>query len=171
MKNLILISLASITLMSCSPKTPATDTVPADTNAPASAAKLDDGLIIKPSAHSVSVTIDRLEAAAKSKGLNVFARIDHHQNAANMGLDMPASTLLIFGSPKIGAPLMNASSTIGIDLPVKALAYEEDGKVYLSYNDPAYLQMRHGLTDTQSMPLRKMSKAVGGLTNKAVSTD
>ena len=157
--------------MACSPKTPATPATPAAPKVPASAAKFDGGLITKQSAYSVSVTIDRLEAVATSKGLNVFARIDHQKNAADMGLEMPASTLLIFGSPKIGSPLMNAAPSIGIDLPVKAHAYEKDGKVYLAYNDPAYLQTRHGLTDAQSAPLAKMSKAVGGLTNKAVSAD
>jgi len=166
MKNIIIISIASLSLMSCSPKPGE-----AATPAPQIVSAVSDGLVTKQSAYSVSVTIDRLEMAAKSKGLNVFTRIDHQQNAANMGLEMPASTLLIFGSPKIGSPLMNAAPSIGIDLPVKALAYEQGGKVYLTYNDPAYLQTRHGLTDAQSGPLTKMSKAVSGLTNKAVSAD
>lgn len=132
---------------------------------------MQDGLITKQSAHSVDVTMDRLEAVVAKKGLAVFARINHQENAAKMGLEMHASTLLIFGSPKIGVPLMNASPTIGIDLPVKALAYaDKDGKVYLSYNDPSFLQTRHGLVGDQPT-LTKMSRAVGKFTAHAVSQE
>ncbi len=130
---------------------------------------MKDGLITKQSAHSAAVTIDRLEAAAKAKGLNVFARVNHQQNAAKMDLEMPASILLIFGSPKIGSPLMNASPTIGIDLPVKALAYEKDGNVYLSYNDPAYLSTRHNVGEAGQNALGKMSGALAGLSDHAVA--
>ena len=75
-------------------------------------------MITLPSNHSVDVTIDRLEAAAKAKGLNVFARINHYENAKKMGLTMQPSTLLLFGSPKLGVPLMTDAPSIGIDLPV-----------------------------------------------------
>ncbi len=136
---------------------------------PKEAILMQDGLITKQSAHSVDVTIDRLEGVVRKKGLTVFARINHQENAANMGLEMPSSTLLIFGSPKIGAPLMNISPTIGIDLPVKALAYEgSDGNVYLSYNDPAYLQTRHKLKSGQGA-LAKMSNALDKMSTHAVS--
>ena len=132
-------------------------------------APLQDGLITKQSAHSVEITIDRLEAAVKAKGLNVFARVDHQQNAAGMGLEMRPETLLIFGNPKIGTPLMIASPSVGIDLPVKALAYEDEGgKVYLVYNDPAYLKARHKIKGGDG-PLAKMAGALDGLTNHAAS--
>ena len=130
---------------------------------------MQDGLITKQSAHSVQVTIDRLEAAAKGKGLNVFARINHQANAAGLGLEMHGSTLLIFGSPKIGSPLMNASPTVGLDLPVKALAYEKGGNVYLSYNDPAYLKTRHNIGAGGDKALMKMGGALDGLTNHAIA--
>ena len=136
MKKLLMIGAFGLALSACAPsvKEVVKDRCP-----------MQDGLITKQSAHSVDVTIDRLEAVVAKKGLTVFARINHQENAAKMGLEMPASTLLIFGSPKIGAPLMNASPTIGIDLPVKALAYAgKDGKVYLSYNDPAFLKLATG---------------------------
>lgn len=127
------------------------------------------GIVTLPSAHNVDVTIDRLEAAVKKKGLRVFARINHYQNAKDMGLDMQPSTLLIFGSPKIGAPIMNESPTIGLDVPVKALAWQDkDGNVFLSYNDPAYLKERHGIK-TATKPLENMAKALAGLTAHAVA--
>ncbi len=127
------------------------------------------GIITIPSQHSVDVTIDRMEKMVKAKGLRVFARINHYQNAKDMGLEMRPETLLIFGSPKIGAPIMNESPTIGLDVPVKALAWQDkDGNVFLSYNDPAYLKERHGIKKATA-PLDKMAKALSGLTAKAAA--
>ncbi|MCF6220971.1 MAG: DUF302 domain-containing protein [Robiginitomaculum sp.] len=127
------------------------------------------GIVTLASAHSVDVTIDRLAAAVKKKGLRVFARIDHYQNAKDMSLDMRPNTLLIFGSPKIGSPLMNESPTMGLDLPVKALAWQDkDGNVFLSYNHPSYLKERHGIK-TAIVPLTKMGKALIGLSARATS--
>ncbi|MCF6275539.1 MAG: DUF302 domain-containing protein [Robiginitomaculum sp.] len=132
-------------------------------------AQLNTGIITQPSANSVDVTIDRLEVAVKAKGLRVFARVDHQRNAKDMGLDMRPNTLLIFGSPKIGSPLMNENPTMGLDLPVKALAWQdENGNVFLSYNAPAYLKDRHGI-EKATMPLTKMSKALAGLTAHATT--
>ena len=129
----------------------------------------ENGLVTQASQHSVSVTIDRLEAAVKAKGLKVFARIDHDENAQALNLDIRPNTLLIFGSPKIGAPLMREAPAIGIDVPVKALAYEDkNGKVFLVYNDPAYLKSRHNI-QAATQPLEKMSKALAGLTKTAIS--
>ncbi|HHL42502.1 MAG TPA: DUF302 domain-containing protein, partial [Hellea balneolensis] len=122
------------------------DTFPTPASENRSMTMQTDGLITKASHYSVKETIDRLSNAAEAKGLRIFARVDHQANAAAMNLEMPASTLLIFGNPKIGSPLMKASPSVAIDLPVKALAYMgKDGQVYLSYNDPAYLKSRHDI--------------------------
>jgi len=106
----------------------------------------DNGIENVASNHSVAETIDRLESLAKSKQLTVFARIDFSGDAAKAGLAMPPSQMLIFGNPKAGTPLMQAVPTVAIDLPLKALAWQDgEGRVWLSYNAPEYLQQRHGL--------------------------
>ena len=103
------------------------------------------GFISKPSQHSVQETIQRLSAALKSKGVAIFALVDHSGEAEKAGLKMRPTQLLIFGNPKAGTPLMVAAPSIAIDLPIKALVWEDgDGKVWLSYNSPDYLQQRHG---------------------------
>jgi uncharacterized protein (DUF302 family) len=103
------------------------------------------GFISKPSQHSVPETIQRLSAALKSKGVAIFALVDHSGEAEKAGLKMLPTQLLIFGNPKAGTPLMVAAPSTAIDLPIKALAWEDaDGKVWLSYNSPDYLQQRHG---------------------------
>ncbi len=107
-----------------------------------------DNLIIKPSRYSVSETIDRIEQAVTGKGMKLFARINHAQEAKQVGLDMPPTELLIFGNPKGGTALMLASPTVAIDLPMKALAWEDSsGRVWLSYNAPQLLRERHGLSE------------------------
>lgn len=106
----------------------------------------ENGLTHLPSKHSVEDTLQRLEALLKQKGVALFARIDHSAEAAKVGLKMRPTKLLIFGSPKAGTPLMQASPTAAIDLPLKALFWQDaEGKVWLTYNDPAYLQQRHGI--------------------------
>ena len=108
----------------------------------------DNGIVSKPSPYSVPETLDRLEAVAKAKGVTVFARIDHSGEAQKVGLSMRPTQLLVFGNPKVGTALMNASRSVAIDLPLKALAWEDEtGQVWLSFNSPAYLQQRHGLED------------------------
>jgi uncharacterized protein (DUF302 family) len=103
------------------------------------------GFISKPSPHSVPETIQRLCAFLKSKGVAIFALIDHSGEAEKAGLKMRPTQLLIFGNPKGGTPLMLAAPSTAIDLPLKALVWEDaDGKVWLSYNSPDYLQQRHG---------------------------
>ncbi len=112
----------------------------------ASTAFAAEGLVVKPSNHSVAETIDRLESILKERGLKIFARIDHQAGAAGADLKLPPTQLLIFGNPKLGTPLMTSAPTTAIDLPQKALAYEgDDGKVYLAYNDIGYLEARHGI--------------------------
>ncbi len=108
---------------------------------------MDNGIINQTSPYPVAETIDRLEAALRSKGLKIFARIDQKAEAEGVGLTMRPTQLLIFGDPKGGTPLMNAHPSIALDLPLKALVWEaEDGQVWLSYNSPAYLQTRHRLS-------------------------
>ncbi len=120
------------------------------------------GLVTRPSAHSVEETIDRLEAVLRERNIHIFARIDQRAEAEKAGLEMPAMELLIFGSPKAGTPLMVAEPTIGIDLPLKALAWEDrDGKVWLSYNAPEYLE------DRFDMELKPIS-GVGALIEQAL---
>lgn len=105
-----------------------------------------NGLITVASRFSVSETLDRLTTALTNAGLRVFARIDHASGAEEVGLKLRPTELLIFGHPKGGTPLMQDKQTAGIDLPVKALAWEdEEGKVWLTYNEAAWLATRHGL--------------------------
>jgi uncharacterized protein (DUF302 family)/uncharacterized membrane protein YidH (DUF202 family) len=112
--------------------------------------KTGEGLITRPSQHSVPETLDRVEALLRAKGVKVFARVDHSGEAAQVGLTMPPTQVLIFGNPKGGTPIMLAAPTAAIDLPLKALAWQDsDGKVWLTYNDPAYLMRRYGLTEDQ----------------------
>ena len=108
----------------------------------------DAGITDVASKHGVSQSLDRLESILKAKGVTVFARIEHSAEAAKVGMKMRPTALLIFGNPKAGTPLMIASPTVAIDLPLKVLAWEDEkGQVWLSYNSPAYLQKRHGLKD------------------------
>src|SRR5271156_5228178 len=110
--------------------------------------KSGDGIISKASKLSVPDTLDRLEAILRAKGITVFARIDHSGEAEKVGLKMPPTQVLIFGNPKGGTPLMLAAPASAIDLPLKALAWQDaDGGVWLSYNDPAYLKRRFEVTD------------------------
>ena len=110
--------------------------------------KAVDGIISKPSRYSVPETLDRLETELRAKGVKVFARVDHSGEAEKAGLKMPPTQVLIFGNPKAGTPAMLAEPTTAIDLPLKALAWQDrDGKVWLSYNDVEYLKRRFGLTD------------------------
>jgi uncharacterized protein (DUF302 family) len=112
-------------------------------------ATADNGVVDVPSNYSVAETIDRLEALVKSKQLIVFARIDFSGDAARAGLSMRPTQMLIFGSPKAGTPLMLAVPRVAIDLPLKALAWQDaTGRVWLSYNAPEYLESRHGLPET-----------------------
>ena len=104
------------------------------------------GIIDKPSNHSVEQTVDRLKNILQSKGVTLFALVDHSGEAEKVGMKMPPTKLLIFGSPKAGTPLMLAAPSIAIDLPLKILVREDtQGKVWISYNSSEYLKERHGL--------------------------
>jgi len=105
------------------------------------------GIIDKPSNHSVEQTIERLKGVLQSKGVKLFALVDHSGEAEKVGMKMRPTKLLIFGSPKAGTPLMLAAPSIAIDLPLKILVWEDgQGKVWVSYNSPDYLEERHGLS-------------------------
>jgi uncharacterized protein (DUF302 family) len=109
------------------------------------AAATNNGIIDKPSNHSVDETVEKLKGILQSKGVTLFAMVDHSGEAAKVGMKMRPTKLLIFGSPKAGTPLMLAAPRSAIDLPLKILVWEEaEGKVWVSYNSPAYLQQRHG---------------------------
>jgi uncharacterized protein (DUF302 family) len=104
----------------------------------------DNGMVHLSSPRSVPDTLARLETIVQAKGLTILARIDHSGDAAKAGLKMQATKLLIFGNAKAGTPLMIAAPTVAIDLPLKALVWQDDdGNVWLSYNDPDYLIQRH----------------------------
>jgi len=126
---------------------------------------MNTGMIDLPSPYSVPDTLARLESILKERGVSVFACVDHSGEAAKAGLAMRPTQLLIFGSPKGGTPLMVAAPSVAIDLPLKALAWEDErGKVWLSYNDPEYLQQRHGFP----AELLKNIAGVSALLQKAV---
>jgi uncharacterized protein (DUF302 family) len=132
---------------------------------PASAA---DGLVALKSPHAAKATMDRLEAALKEKGLTIFARIDHAAGAAKVGKQLRATELLIFGNPQGGTPFMECAQSVGIDLPLKALVWQdESGQVWLGYNDPAYLAARHGVA--QCPAAAGLRKALAGFAQQAVS--
>jgi len=126
-------------------------------------------LISKKSVHSVSVTIDKLESVLKKKGITVFARIDHQKGAKSIGKELRSTELLIFGNPKLGTPLMHSQQTVGIDLPMKALAWEDaDGNVWLTYNKPAAMAERHHISDKEKI-IKKMTGALDKFTNIATT--
>ena len=107
-------------------------------------AQAADGLVWLKSPHSVRITMDRLEAEVKAKGLNVFARIDHAAGAAKVGKTLRPTELLIFGNPQGGTPFMECAQTVGIDLPLKALVWEDAAaQVWIGYNDAAFIARRH----------------------------
>jgi uncharacterized protein (DUF302 family) len=107
---------------------------------------MNNGLIHLESKYSVDETVQRLQLLLQQKSVMIFALVDHSGEAAKVGMEMRPTKLLIFGNPKGGTPLMQAAPTVAIDLPLKALIWEDaEGKVRLTYNDPAYLQQRHGV--------------------------
>jgi uncharacterized protein (DUF302 family) len=127
-----------------------------------------DGIVAKPSAYSVKETMDRLERILKAKGFTVYARIDHGAAARSINQGMAPAEVLIFGMPKISTPLMQSNINIGIDLPLKALAYQEpDGQIYLTYNHPGYLVRRHEINDMNRL-VSAISRILANLTDDAV---
>ncbi len=128
-----------------------------------------DGLSTIPSNHSVKATIDRLETEVKAKGMLVFARVDHGKGAHDIGMELRPTELLIFGHPRGGTPLMQAQQTAGIDLPLKALAWEDAaGKVWLAYDDPERIAARHGIP-TGGPVTKAMVAGLAAVTKAAAS--
>ena len=129
-----------------------------------------DGLITLRSNYGPKETIDRLETEAKAKGLTVFARIDHAAGATNVGLSLRSTELLIFGNAKGGTPLMQSVQTIGIDLPLKALVWQDaSGDTWLSYNDPNWIAKRHGLGQEADATVKAMAAALDGMAKTATA--
>lgn len=130
-----------------------------------------EGIISVKSAHSVSVTTDRLETILGTKGMTVFARIDHAAGAQKAGKTLLPTELLVFGNPKIGTPLMLCGRSIAIDLPQKALIWQNAaGETWISYNDPQFLKQRHN-TEGCDEVLQKVSMALQKFTNKAAAAE
>jgi uncharacterized protein (DUF302 family) len=118
--------------------------------------------------HGPKETMDRLEAEIKAKGMTVFARIDHAAGAAQAGMPLRPTEVLIFGTAKAGTPLMQANQTIGIDLPLKALVWQDaDGKVWLSYNEPTWLATRYGVAAATKATVDTMAGGLGALARGA----
>lgn len=127
-----------------------------------------DGLVTIKSPYSVAATMDRFEALVKQRGLTVFARIDHAAGAAKIGKTLRPTQLIIFGNPQGGTPFMECAQTVGIDLPLKVLVWEDaSSQVWLGYNAPAYLARRHGVE--QCPVVENLHKALAGLAESAVA--
>lgn len=127
-------------------------------------AQAADGLVAMKSNHSVSDTADRLEAVLQEKGMKIVARVNHAASAAAVDLELRPTELVIFGNPKVGTPLMQCAQTTALDLPQKALIWEdEEGQVWLGYNDPAYLARRHDMEGCDQV----LTKVSGALKNFA----
>ncbi|QCB46605.1 DUF302 domain-containing protein [Hydrogenophaga sp. PAMC20947] len=127
-----------------------------------------DGLVAVKSPHSAKITMDKLEAVAKEKGLNIFARIDHAAGATKIGKTLRPTEVLVFGNPQGGTPFMECAQSVGIDLPLKALVWEDAAsQVWVGYNDPAWIAKRHGVESCAVVP--NLQKALQGLTAAAVA--
>jgi uncharacterized protein (DUF302 family) len=132
-----------------------------------SVAIADNGLVNTKSSHNVSDTADRFEKVLKTKGMTIFTRINHSEGAAKVGKKLRPTELVIFGNPKVGTPLMLCAQTVAIDLPQKALFWEdENGQVWLSYNDPKYLVNRHNIKECDEV-VNKISNALSNFAKAA----
>ena len=129
-----------------------------------------DGLIAIKSSHGPKQTVEKLVAELHAKGLTIFARVDHAAGAREAGMELRPTELVIFGNAKGGTPLMQANQAIGIDLPLKALVWQDaSGETWLSYNDPAWLAQRHGLGNQVEAPVKAMSAMLGAVTKAATA--
>jgi len=134
-------------------------------------ARADDDMITKQSPYSVAKTLDRLSAIMEKKGITVFTRVDHAAGAKKVGLTLRPAQVLIFGNPKLGTPLMNAEPKIGLDLPLKALAWEDSsGKVWLGYTKPSELKDRYDVEGVDKV-FKKITGALDKLTSAAVKAE
>jgi uncharacterized protein (DUF302 family) len=129
-----------------------------------------DGLTTRPSAWSQQETLARAADAIAAKGLTLMARIDHAAGAQAVGLSLRPTEVLIFGNPKSGTPLMQANQTVGIDLPLKILVWQDaEARVFLSYNDPAWLALRHGLGEEGAGTVKAMTAALAAIAEAATT--
>ena len=130
---------------------------------------LADGVISKTSSHSVKDTLDKLETIVAAKGFKVVARVNHAKAAEMSGQTLKPTEVLIFGNPKVGTALMKSNPAIGLDLPVKVIAWEDDqGVVHIAYNDPAWMVARYDIRDRDEV-VKKMSNALGKFTDAAAN--
>ena len=128
-----------------------------------------DGVINVQSAFNVQETADRLENILNEKGMTIFNRIKHSESADKVGIELRETELIIFGNPKVGSPLMKCQQSIAIDLPQKALIWEDhESKVWISYNDPDYLEKRHNISGCEAV-ISKIKKALSGITKAAAT--
>ena len=126
-----------------------------------------DGVVNVPSTLNVKETADRMESILKNKGMTIFNRIKHSEGAGKVGIELRDTELIIFGNPKVGSPLMKCQQSVAIDLPQKALIWEDDkAKVWISYNNPKYLEKRHNITGCEEIIL-KIEKALAGIAKSA----
>ena len=138
------------------------------TTAATTAAVAADGLVALKSSYPAKETMNRFEENAKQRGLTVFARIDHAAGAAKVGKTLRPTEVLIFGNPQGGTPLMECAQSVGIDLPLKALVWEDaQGQVWLGYNDPAWLASRHAAADCPAAAM--LGKALAGLSEATLA--
>jgi uncharacterized protein (DUF302 family) len=130
-----------------------------------------NGLITVKSSYGPKETMDRLEAEVKANGMTVFGRIDHAAGATEVGLSLRPTELLIFGNARAGTPLMQSAQTISIDLPLKALVWQDaDGVIWLSYNDPSWLAKRHGLGHEVEAAVSKITAALAAVAKAAIAS-
>ena len=128
-----------------------------------------NGLTTIESSFGAAETADRFADEVRNRGLTLFARIDHAAGAAEVGLPLRPTTLLIFGNAKGGTPLMQADQAVGIDLPLKALVWQDaNGKTWLSYNEPQWIAGRHGLAESQARTVEALTKALATIAQKVV---
>ena len=128
-----------------------------------------EGMIDIESSFGVEETAERLQNVLKEKGMTIFNRVKHSDAAKNVGVELRETELIIFGNPKVGSPLMKCEQSVAIDLPQKAIIWKDSqGKVWISYNNPRYLEKRHGISNCEGV-ISKIEKALAGIT-KAAST-
>ena len=128
-----------------------------------------DGVVNVQSTFNFEETADRLESVLQEKGMTIFNRIKHSEAAAGVGIELRNTELIIFGNPKVGSPLMKCQQSVAIDLPQKALIWEDEGaKVWISYNDPRYLQKRHNISGCEEV-ISKIEKALAGIAESAAT--
>jgi uncharacterized protein (DUF302 family) len=133
----------------------------------ASVTYADNGIISIKSSHDVKTTVDRLENILREKGMTVFIRINHAEAAQKIGKKLRQTELIIFGNPKVGTPLMQCGQSVALDLPQKALIWQDEaGQVWLSYNDPKYLANRHIIEECGEV-IKKIEKALGNFARMA----